>query len=542
LVTCGPPRPNTYQCNDSLYNDPRSIDDFWHAAVNGRGRFFSASDPTTVIEGLGDALAQIDDKVASGTAEGVSTLQPTETNNSAYSTSYTSGVWEGDVQARKIDVSDGTLQDPVWSAKDKIGPRQGFACDDRRIYLIHGGNSLSNFTSSTYRCNSGSPVLMPDGLDSAELDKLLGVSNANLVALTQWSLMTSSQQTATKETGRLVNFIRGQRAHEGFQIGADDKVFRKRGKGVLYEGYIGDIVNSQPVYVGEPFANYQENNYGGFKLSLHDREPMIYVGANDGMLHAFYATTDTSKAYRGQEAWAVIPSAVLGNLWKLADDGYKRDGHQFYVDGTPVAGDVWNGTEWRTILVGGLNAGGRGYYALDVTVPGDLPTPLWEFKLDLGQCPGTGAGADADRHHRRLQPRPDLRQADHHQARHRVGRDGHLGLQQQQRRDRRRLRLSLRHQRRDRQAEVQDLDGERERPPIPAAWRRSTTTSTTSMSTTRPCVPTAATCSATSTASSSRRWPRIRPPRSSASPRMGSAIRSRSRSGPSSPSSTASRS
>jgi len=388
LVTCGPPRPNTYQCNDSLYNDPRSIDDFWHAAVNGRGRFFSANDPTTVIEGLGDALAQIENNVASGTAEAVSSLQPTETNNSAYSTSYTSGVWEGDVQARKIDVSDGTLQDPVWSAKDKIGPRQGFACDDRRIYLIHGGNSLSNFTSSTYRCNSGSPVLMPDGLDSAELDKLLGVSNANLVALTQWSLMTSSQQTATKETGRLVNFIRGQRAHEGFQIGADDKVFRKRGKGVLYEGYIGDIVNSQPVYVGEPFANYQENNYGGFKLSLHDREPMIYVGANDGMLHAFYATTDTSKAYRGQEAWAVIPSAVLGNLWKLADDGYKRDGHQFYVDGTPVAGDVWNGTEWRTILVGGLNAGGRGYYALDVTVPGDLPTPLWEFKLDLGQCPG----------------------------------------------------------------------------------------------------------------------------------------------------------
>jgi Tfp pilus tip-associated adhesin PilY1 len=127
LVTCGPPRPNTYQCNDSLYNDPRSIDDFWHAAVNGRGRFFSASDPTTVIQGLGDALASIDDKVASGTAEAVSTLQPTDSNNSAYSTSYTSGVWEGDIQARKIDVGNGTLGDPVWSAKEKIGPRQGFA-------------------------------------------------------------------------------------------------------------------------------------------------------------------------------------------------------------------------------------------------------------------------------------------------------------------------------------------------------------------------------------------------------------------------------
>jgi len=388
LVPCGPPRPNTYQCNESLYNDPRSIDDFWHTAVNGRGRFFSASDPTTVIEGLGDALAQIEAKLASGTAEAVSTLQPTTTppNNSAYSTTYTSGVWEGDIQARTINVSDGTLTDRVWSAKEKIGPRQGLACDDREIYLMRGGNALTNFTTNTYRCTSGSPVLLPDGLNGAEIAQLVGSSDYdNLHRLTQWTLMTSAQQTAAKDVGRLVNFIRGQRANEGFKIGSLDKIYRRRGNGVLFEGYIGDIVNSQPVYVGQPFANYQENNYTDFKG--HAREPMLYVGANDGMLHAFYATTDTTVAHHGQEAWAIIPSAVLGNLVKLADDGYKRAEHQFYVDGTPVAGDVWNGSEWRTILVGGLNAGGRGYYALDVTSPGALPTPLWEFKLDLAQCP-----------------------------------------------------------------------------------------------------------------------------------------------------------
>ncbi len=114
---------------------------------------------------------------------------------------------------------------------------------------------------------------------------------------------------------------------------------------------------------------------------------MLYVGANDGMLHAFYATTNLLDVNHGREAWAVIPSAVLPNLYKLADDNYKRDGHQFYVDGTPVAGDVWNGTAWRTILVGGLNAGGKGYYALDVTNPGATPTPLWEFKQVSGICP-----------------------------------------------------------------------------------------------------------------------------------------------------------
>ena len=59
-------------------------------------------------------------------------------------------------------------------------------------------------------------------------------------------------------------------------------MFRKR------EAVLGDIVNSQPVYVGKPFANYQENNYAAFKAAA--RTPMLYVGANDGMLHAFYAT------------------------------------------------------------------------------------------------------------------------------------------------------------------------------------------------------------------------------------------------------------
>ena len=73
-----------------------------------------------------------------------------------------------------------------------------------------------------------------------------------------------------EETGRLVNFIRGQRGHEGFQIGSLDKVFRRRGKGIVGEGYIGDIVNSQPVYVGQPFANYQENDYAGFKTASQD--------------------------------------------------------------------------------------------------------------------------------------------------------------------------------------------------------------------------------------------------------------------------------
>ncbi|MEK7413670.1 MAG: PilC/PilY family type IV pilus protein, partial [Planctomycetota bacterium] len=88
------------------------------------------------------------------------------------------------------------------------------------------------------------------------------------------------------------------------------------------------------------------------------------------MLHAFDSST-------GQEIWAYVPSAVLPNLYKLADKNYASQ-HRYFVDGSPVQGDVKIGTDWKTILVGGLGAGGRSYYALDVTDP-DSPKALWEF-------------------------------------------------------------------------------------------------------------------------------------------------------------------
>ena len=85
---------------------------------------------------------------------------------------------------------------------------------------------------------------------------------------------------------------------------------------------------------------------------------MVYVAANDGMLHAIDATTGSEPG--------PYPTAVIPNLYKLADFSYATT-HQFFVDGTPTVADVFDGTNWRTILVGGLNKGRRAYYALDVT-------------------------------------------------------------------------------------------------------------------------------------------------------------------------------
>ena len=83
----------------------------------------------------------------------------------------------------------------------------------------------------------------------------------------------------------------------------------------------------------------------------------------------------------GVERWAYIPGLVLPKLYKLASEPYS---HSFTTDGTPQVGDICISTpcaglaDWRTILVGGLNSGGAGYYALDITNP-LAPKALWEF-------------------------------------------------------------------------------------------------------------------------------------------------------------------
>ena len=98
-------------------------------------------------------------------------------------------------------------------------------------------------------------------------------------------------------------------------------------------------------------------------------ELMITV-AIIGILAAIALSSYNAYVQRGR-----ITEAVSG----LADVQYSVN-HQFFVDGTVTVGDIYDGTKWRTILVGGLNLGGKGYYALDVTVP-DQPISLWEFTV-----------------------------------------------------------------------------------------------------------------------------------------------------------------
>lgn len=144
---------------------------------------------------------------------------------------------------------------------------------------------------------------------------------------------------------------------------------------------LGTILHSLPLVVGPPQALHLDQDYPTFRNRLAERSAMVYVAANDGMLHAFHLQGSASRP-AGSEAWAFIPADMQQRLpLLLAED------HQVLLDLTPTAADVYHpswqsatpGSGWKTLLVGGARLGGETYFALDITDPAaEAFAPLWE--------------------------------------------------------------------------------------------------------------------------------------------------------------------
>lgn len=397
--TLGWPNPNPSNSGSGSTADQLArVDDNWHAAVNGRGQAFSASDPTTLAVALQTALSAIQVRLSSAAAAATSSLEPTLTDRLVFTPTYTTGDWAGDVSAHEIDLATGAvLPATVWSAQAKLNLRAKAACDTRKIYLHRpgaGSTNLVDFAWDTFACDaSGNPTGSPvTGLDLAE-QAFFG--DAQVASFTQYSLMTDGtnatvDQTAAAPGANLVNFVRGQRGLEDFVPNDLTKLYRTR-KHVL-----GDIVNSQPVYVRDPFFDYTDAGYDTFKTTNAGRVPLVFAAANDGMLHAFYAGTSVTDPQGGEEAWGFIPRAVLPRLHRIADSNWSKL-HEYNVDATPSVGDVYDtaSSSWRTVLVAGLNKGGRAYYALDITDPAN-PVAMWEFAASTACFGPTNKFSDCD--------------------------------------------------------------------------------------------------------------------------------------------------
>jgi type IV pilus assembly protein PilY1 len=354
--------------------DEENIDDLWHAAVNGRGQYFSATDPTTLATSLSTALASISEVVGSGSAAAASNLQPVDGDSTQFVALYVSAKWTGDLLAYPMNPKTGARgATHTWSAKQKLDARvaAGTARTIKYFKKDVTGNTgqLRDFTHANLSADtingyfdnacSMSPVLS----QCADLAAAVTSTAADLAA---------DPANATKATAA-ANAVA---ALAGANSGLEMVSWLRGGYKAYYRlrtAILGDIIGGAPVYVRKPTFKYTENAYGTFASSKAGRKATVYVAANDGMLHAIDASS-------GEEMWAYMPSAVLPKLYRLADTNYESN-HQFLVDGAPTVGDIYvpgSPGAWKTILVGGQGAGGRSYYALDITDP-ENPVALWEF-------------------------------------------------------------------------------------------------------------------------------------------------------------------
>ncbi|ATY78865.1 pilus assembly protein [Aeromonas veronii] len=311
-------------------SDAKKIDDLWHAAVNSKGNFFSAADPDTFAAALSSTLAQIAARNSSASSVTANATR-LDSNTHIYQARYNSGDWSGQLVSIPLN-SDGTLGEIAWDAATLIPEPSA-----RNIFTRQDG------------------VGIPFRWDT------LNVTNRALFNV------AGDNQGESR-----VAYLRGDRSGEQRNGGA----FRNR------SDLLGDIINSDPVYVGKRDYGYssaagltqtEREGYQAFLSStaITRRPPMLYVGANDGMLHGF-------RVADGVERLAYIPSSLLGELNQLTRPNYS---HRYYVDGTPRVGDAYLGSRWKSILLGSTGAGGKAVFAIDVTAPDNFTADkmLWEF-------------------------------------------------------------------------------------------------------------------------------------------------------------------
>ena len=337
--------------------DKRALD-LWHAATNGRGRFYSVSEAedlakafTEIIGKINEESAPLPDEIAGGGS--TSGYNVSSSNAGIFASVYSpKRGWSGSITAtRAIEPeeyacpteADTTLKcirfpDTIagWQGKSTADRLDELTTVDNRLVLSWSDNTSQGIP---FKWTSSAAI----GYSTAQKLALLGVTSGD-----------TSLDPLKTQGQNIVNYIRGDRSLEGTTT---DKPLRVR-----YSRQ-GDVVNSEIWYTGRPIGNYAMG-YSAFVTAQKNRTPILYVGGNDGMLHGFSATD-------GKELIAYVPRGVVGGLKDLTDKDYM---HRYYVDGSPMTGDIKDGTTWKTLLVGALGAGGKGYFVLNVTNPAGFGT------------------------------------------------------------------------------------------------------------------------------------------------------------------------
>jgi type IV pilus assembly protein PilY1 len=317
------------------------------AVAGGTNNYFPATSPGAVTNALQTIITAILAQTES-TASAAVNSTGLNVNSKVYQSQFVTSDspyqdWTGNLFEYPIDPVTGIVNtaSPDWSAQTQLdlGPSR----------LIATWDPVSNNAIPFEWSNGGSPN-----------------------KITTASPLGTELETFTSDTNGqdVLNYLRGSTAQEVRNGGT----FRNRSH------ILGDIVDSNPAYIGPSNENLQSASYIAFEANTAARPPILYIGANDGMLHAFDVNT-------GNERFAYIPQGVYANLINLVNPYYNAQ-HEFFVNGSPQAADVYfpSDSKWHSILVGTEAQGGRSVFALDVTDPTLLTSEpslssavLWDF-------------------------------------------------------------------------------------------------------------------------------------------------------------------
>jgi|GEM_PF-419147 len=302
----------------------------------------------------------------------------------------------------------------IWEAGEqlaKMNPGEDSSSGDRKLFTTLDGKGAGGF-------HGGIEFSITNG---AAIQPYLGIKDTEA-----WSYLAEYNATITQSdrTDNLIRFIRGD--NDGFSGVTSIRSREMEVEGVNRVWRLGDIVHSTPVTVARPMDNYgliyTDESYDQYYRHYKDRESVVYVGANDGILHAFtsWQYDEDNKEFSrpsaasgteeiGKELWGYIPRALLPHLKWLPSEDYT---HVYFVDLKPkvvdakifTAGDGTHINGWGTVLIGGMRMGGKSinvtddfdydsstddtlktfsssFFAIDITNPRE-PKLLWEKSYD----------------------------------------------------------------------------------------------------------------------------------------------------------------
>jgi type IV pilus assembly protein PilY1 len=372
---------------DSSLNNDTSV--LSNAAKVGGGKFYFAENATELASALDDAISEISSKIGSSSSV-VANSAELNANAAIYQGKFDSADWTGSLSMYSLDSSEDTNGNGILNTGEDT----------------NGNGKLDGGAIGTVLWNAAEhiPVFSSRNIftyDPSGTPKGVAFECDNLTAGQKTALGIANCSSTTDQGVWRLNYIRGDWSHEEINSArtdtdtirsstAVDRVFRNRthldkttlAKVAPDPWVLGDIINSNPVYVSAENYGYDKlsgtegSTYKAFVNSNASRRKMIYVGANDGMLHGFDASSTGDDA--GKEILAYVPNAIYSGLSALSSPGYS---HQYLVDGSPRVADVYFGSAWHTMLVGTTGAGGKAVFGLDVTDPSNFggSDVLWEI-------------------------------------------------------------------------------------------------------------------------------------------------------------------